>query len=191
MRGAARLVLAPGELALLAALLGLELPPGFLVRDATGDRARLTDLGVLSHGDVHPSVAAGLAAACAPRVGVLVEAAVGAVAVTAALGVRGDGGDDVGDEVGDEVGGSLARLGDAVVEASLWPAVALGRELTRLVPPAAASGRLRATVVAPPDVVGQRLWFADEGGWRTLDARPVDAGDLGQDLAPLVGAALA
>lgn len=183
MRGAARLVLAPGELALLAALLGLELPPGFLVRDATGDRARLTDLGVLSHGDVHPSVAAGLAAACAPRVGVLVEAAVGAVAVTAALGVRGDGGDDVG--------GSLARLGDAVVEASLWPAVALGRELTRLVPPAAASGRLRATVVAPPDVVGQRQWFADEGGWRTLDARPVVAGDLGQDLAPLVGAALA
>jgi hypothetical protein len=177
---AARLVLAPGELALLASLLRLELPPGFRVQDATGDRSRLTALGVLRAGEVQASVAAGLAAACAPRVGVLVAAAVGEVSVTAALGVRA------------EVGGSLARVGHAAVEASLWPAVGLGGELARLVPPAAGPGRLRATVVAPPDLVGQRVWFAHDRGWVTgLGSRPVSAADLASDLAPLIGAALA
>ena len=182
MTAARRLVLAPGELDLLARLLGLELPPGFAVRDGTGDRARLAALGALVDGRVHASVAAGLEAACAPRLAVLVEAAVPDVAVTAALGVRGD------------VGGALVRTGPDAVEASLWPAVALRAELARLVPPAGEHGSLRATVVAPPDVVGQALWSARDGAWLALQpggaTTAVGATDLGPALAPLVGAAL-
>jgi hypothetical protein len=86
---ARRLYLTPGELDLLRRCLDLPAPPGFGVEGGSGSVARLEQLGVLTEAGVHPSVAAGLVAACAPRVGVLVTAVVPEAEVTAALGVRG------------------------------------------------------------------------------------------------------
>lgn len=180
---AGRLVLAPGELDLLAGLLGLQLPPGFAVESATGDRRRLTVLGVLAGGRVEAAVATGLIAVCTPQLAVHVAAVTPEVSVTAALGVR------------DDVGGSLVRTGVAAVEVSLWRAVGLGGELARLVPPAGETGSLRAIVAAPPHVVGQALWFVRDATWLALEpggrTREVGPRDLGPAVAPLVDAALA
>jgi hypothetical protein len=192
---ARRLVLAPGELAGMCARLGLELPPAFR---ATPDAV----------GEVHPSVAAGLQATCAPAVGVLVSSSFG----DAAFGVR------------DDLGGSLLRGVESPVEVSVWPAVRLRSELARAVPPLAARpspplhlpldevpdvlrpltvGFLRATVVAPPHVLGVVVWVATSHGWvwlqpaqvrrgvRWVDVRPVEPADLAGAVAPDIAMALA
>jgi hypothetical protein len=215
---ARRLVLTPGELDLLRRRLDLPAPPGFAVVGGGGSTARLEQLGVTVDGAVQPAVAAGLVAACAPQVGVLVVATVGQQAMTAALGVRG------------ELGGSLAQAGTAAVEAAVWPAPALGTELARVVPPlgrsdrpdlhlpladlaagttgpaveelrAAVVGSLRATVVTDA-VLGQVVWLATAGGWLAMEPaptrcarrwatiRPVQPEDLGPALAPYLSTAL-
>jgi hypothetical protein len=211
---ARRLYLTPGELDLLRRRLDLPAPPGFSVDGGSGSMARLEELGVITSGAVHPSVAAGLVAACAPRVGVLVTASVGDSGVTAALGVRGS------------VGGSLAQSGSAAAEVATWPATELGAELARVVPPLGAhpapalhlpleeltgsavegrfgpvTGALQATVVAD-GVLGLLRWLATEQGWlavepaqwhaggRQASVRPVLADDLGAELAPYLATAL-
>jgi hypothetical protein len=204
---ARRLALAPGEPPELCARLGLLIPPGFAHRPEP-----IRTEGLLVDGAVHPSLAAGLVATCAPQVGVLIATSVGDVA--AALGVRGD------------LGGSMLRAGGSDVEISAWPADQLGRELARAVPPLGAGprpalhlpltelgaradlheavvGTLLATVVAPPAVVGQVRWWATLAGWLALEpgeardgvrwatVRPVDPHDLGAAVAPLAAAAVA
>jgi hypothetical protein len=149
-----RLVIGSGELAGLCERLGLLLPPGFEAQPA----AVLTD-GLLMAGAVHPSVAAGLTATCSPRVAVLLRTTTSGVA--AAFGIRGD------------LGGSMVGAAESEVEISAWPAERLGEELARV---ARIMGVLRATVVAPPDVVGQVVCAPD---------------DLGVAIAPLVAAAIA
>jgi hypothetical protein len=201
-----RLVLPPGEVAALCGRLGLLPPPGF----AAEPTAIGTD-GLLQEGEVHPSVAAGLRATCAPRVWVGLECA--ALDLAAALGVRGD------------LGGSLVRAGDSDVEVAAWPVEHLGVELTRAVPVLGDSamprlhlpvnaladepllraevvGALHATVVAPPHVVGRVTWLATPTGWLCLEpaevhdgvrwavVRPVRSDEIGAALAPLVAAAL-
>ena len=148
-----RLVLVRGELAALCARLGLLLPPGF-----EAEVAPVRTDGLLEGHGVHPSVAAGLAATCAPRVGVLLGSTVGEVA--AAFGIRGD------------LGGSIVGAAGTDVEISAWPAEQLGAELQRV---ASLLGVVRATVVAPPHVVGQ----------------VVCADDVGLAITPLVAAAIA
>jgi hypothetical protein len=182
------------------------LPPGFTV-EATA----VTTDGLLLDDQVHPSVAAGLRATCSPQVGVLVRSTAGDTA--AALGGRAD------------LGGSMVRAGESAVEVAAWPAARLGAELVRAVPalgqsslpardlPVAAIpddavlrasvvGALRATVVAPPHVIGQVVWLATRSGWLAVEPaatragvrwatlRPVEPADLGAALAPLVAAAL-
>jgi hypothetical protein len=167
--------------------------------------------GLLVDGAVHPSVAAGLAATCAPRVGIAMSTSSGGLA--AAFGVRAD------------LGGSLLRAAGSDVEVSAWPALQLGAELARTVPwlgrsdlpvlhlpvseiaahpvlRATVAGVLRATVVAPGGVVGQVTWLATASGWLALEpaearsgvrwaqVRPVEPADLGAAVAPLVAAAL-
>jgi hypothetical protein len=211
---ARRLYLTPGELDLLRRRLHLPAPPGFAVDGGSGSTARLEELGVITDGAVHPSVAAGLAAACAPRVGVLLTAVVPSADLTAALGVRG------------EVGGSVAQAATAAAEVATWPAAALGAELARVVPPLGShpapalhlpldaltargfedrfgpvTGTLQATVVAD-GVLGQVRWLATEQGWlavepaeqgagsRWASVRPVGVHDLGSLLAPALATAL-
>lgn len=198
---ARRLFVSVVELADLSDRLGLDLPPGFSGPPAPHRR---------SDDDVHPSLAAGLVATCAPVVGVTVTAL---DTVSAALGLRGD------------LGGSLLRAGGSEVEVSAWPAVALGHELTRTVPELGASaqparhlplaeltaetlrepvvGRLQATVVAPPHIVGVVIWLATTSGWLSLEPaevidgrrwarlRPVQPQDLAAAVAPFVASALA
>jgi hypothetical protein len=203
---ARRIVLPSGEVAELCGRLGLLCPPGF---GAVPMPIRTN--GLVTEGAVHPAVAAGLAATCSPRVAVLVASTVGDVA--AAFGVRHD------------LGGSLLRAGECGVEMSVWPALRLGDELARAVPILGASplpaldlplpqvaerpdlraaiiGRLRATVVAPPSVVGQVIWLATRTGWLSLEpaavrdgvrwavVRPVAPADLGAAVAPLVASAV-
>ena len=179
----------------MCARLGLELPPAF----------RATPDAVV---EVHPSVAAGLQATCAPAVGVLVSSSFG----DAAFGVR------------DDLGGSLLRRVESPVEVSVWPAVRLRSELARAVAPLAARpspplhlplddvpdvlrpltvGFLRATVVAPPQVLGVVVWVATSHGWVWLqpaqvrcgvrwgDVRPVEPADLAGAVAPDIAMALA
>jgi hypothetical protein len=210
-----RIALTPGELDVLRRRLDLPAPPGFGVDGGSGSTARLEQLGVTVDGAVHPSIAAGLVAACAPQVGVLVVARARQQEVTAALGVRG------------ELGGSLAQAGKPAVEASVWPAPALGTELARVVPPLSTVegpalhlplaelaagpvvdglrtslvGSLRATVVTDA-VVGQVVWLATADGWlamepaqsrggeRWVTLRPVQPHDLGPALAPSLATAL-
>jgi hypothetical protein len=212
---ARRIALTPGELDLLRRRLDLPAPPGFGIDGGSGSTARLEQLGVTVDGAVHPSIAAGLVAACAPQVGVLLLARARQQEVTAALGVRG------------ELGGSLAQAGGPAVEASVWPAPALGAELARVVPPlgtaegpalhlpmaelaaglvvdglrAALVGSLRATVVTDR-VVGQVVWLATTDGWLAMEPaqsrggerwatlRPVQPHDLGAALAPALSTAL-
>jgi hypothetical protein len=216
---ARRLYLTPGELDLVRRRLDLPAPPGFDVDGGNGSVGRLVQLGVLTDDAVHPSVAAGLAAACAPQVGVHLAAAVGDQRVTAVLGVRG------------ALGGSLVHMGTAAVEVAAWPAAWLAAELSRVVPPLACSGgaprhlplpalsegapepavaalretvsgSLRATAVAQV-VLGQVVWLATQQGWvavepahtragvRWATLRPVTPEDLGSALAPLLAAGLA
>ena len=196
---ARRLRLAPDALAAMCRALALLPPPGFDVPSGSiGARG-------------HPSVAAGLVATCAPRVGVLVTSTVGAV--TAAFGLR------------DDLGGGFLRAVDSEVEVSAWPAVRLGEELSRAVPSlgcgaafalhapltevtdcaelrTAVRGTLRASVVAPPHVVGQVVWLATAEGWLSLEpaevrrgvrwafVRPVTPSELGAAVAPFVASAL-
>jgi hypothetical protein len=202
---ARRLVLSRGELAGLSVRLGLTLPPGFPARPEP-----VTTPGVLLDGEVRPSVAAGLAAACAPQVAVLLTAGDAA----AVFGIAGD------------LGGSLLGAGDSPVEVSAWPAAQLGAELARAVPPrpdlerpprhrpltelaadaelqALVMSTLRATVVAPPHVLGQVIWLDTRAGWLALEpsevrngvrwatTRPVGPADLGACVAPFAAAALA
>ena len=199
-------MLPAGEVAGLCARLALPLPPDFAATP-TG----IATQGLLLDGQVHPSVAAGLRATCAPRVGVLLRSTAGDVA--AALGVRGD------------LGGSLVRVGSSDVEVAAWPAERLGVELVRTVPDLGGSARpalhgplvdlaaapelrdgvlgvLRATVVAPPYVVGLVTWLATDAGWLALEpaevrdgvlwarVRPVHPGDIAAAVAPLVAGAL-
>ena len=208
---ARRLVLPPAQVVELCRLVGVPCPPGFDigVRDQAGPAVLSDD--VLVDGRVHRSVAAGIVATCAPRVAVHIASTAGDV--TAVFGVR------------DDLGGSLLRHGASQVEVSAWPAVRLGSELVRAVPvlgcgsreplhlPLAALaddpglrdlvvGTLRATVVAPPRVVGQVTWLATAEGWLSLEpaevrdgarwavVRPVAPVDLGAAVAPLVAAAL-
>ena len=203
---ARRLVLQPGEVAALTARLRLRLPPGFEAPPTT------TPWSLISGDDVHPSLAAGLRATCAPRVAVLVATTLG--------GCEGAFG------IADDLGGSLLRTADSDVEVSAWPAVRLGDELARAAPtlpeldrptlhlplaelpdaPELAGivvGTLRATVVAPPYVIGQVLWLATDAGWLALEpaevrrgarwatVRPVGPRDLGAAVAPFLAAALA
>jgi hypothetical protein len=184
----------------------LLLPPGF---DATPAPTRTE--GLLVDDGVHPAVAAGLAATCAPQVAVLVSSTIGDVA--AAYGIR------------DDLGGSMLRAEDSDVEVSAWPALGLGGELARAVPTLGASpipslhlplaeiparadlqqaviGMLRATVIAPPAVIGQVVWLATFAGWLWLEpaeardgvrwaaVRPVKPPDLGAAVAPLVAVAI-
>jgi hypothetical protein len=202
-----RLVLPAGEPATLCARLGLLIPPGFDVEPAP-----IRTPGLLLQDAVHPSVAAGLAATCAPRLGVHLSSTVGDL--TAAFGIR------------DDLGGSLVRAGSSDVELAAWPALRLGEELARAIPVLGASpqpalhlpaaeiadrpelradvkGTLRATVVAPPHVVGQVVWLATAAGWLSLapaevragvrwaTVRPVDPEDIGSAVAALVAVALA
>jgi hypothetical protein len=153
-----RLVLPPGEVAALCGRLDLLIPPGF-----EADPSPIQTEAVLIDGAVHPSVAAGLAATCIPRLAILLRSSVGDVA--AALGIRGD------------LGGSMVRAGQSDIEVGAWPAARLGAELARAVP-VALPGVLHITVVAPPRVVGQLLWRCG-------------AGDVGSAVAPLIAAALA
>jgi hypothetical protein len=185
----------------------LPLPPGF-----AAEPGPVRTAGLLREDSVHPSVAAGLAATCSPRVGVLVRCSPGDVA--AALGVRGD------------LGGSMVRAGGSDVEVAAWPAGRLGAELAAAVPaldsgprpmlhlplddlarhPALrreVAGRLEVRVVAPPRVVGRLAWLATPGGWLSLEAaevragvrwatvRPVEPADLPAVVAPLIAMALA
>jgi hypothetical protein len=201
---ARRLVLAPGELPALSARLRLLIPPGF---DRSPEPIRTE--GLLIDGVVQPFLAAALVAACSPQLGVLVTTTVGDVA--GAFGARGD------------VGGSMLRAGGSDVEVSAWPAEQLGRELARAVPPLGSNplaalhlplsaiaehpelretviGTLRATVVAPPAVVGHVTWLAAAAGWLALapagvhdgvrwaTVRPAVPDDLGAAVAPLVAA---
>ncbi|MCU1590294.1 MAG: hypothetical protein JWP11_1550 [Frankiales bacterium] len=202
---ARRLALQPGETASLCARLGLRLPPGI-------DRAPrpISTAGVLMDGVVPPALAAGLAVTCAPRVGVHVSTLGG---VAAAFGIRG------------ELGASVMRVGEDGREVSAWSPLRLGEELARCVPPLgtgraaelhlpladvarspglvdAVLGTLRATVVAPPHVMGHVVWLATASGWLSLEpaevrdgvrwavVRPVAPADLGACVAPFVGAAL-
>lgn len=192
---AKRLVLPAGQVAGLCAELGLTLSPGFAAEPLP---CELKALG--------PS----LAVVCAPEVSVLVSCSLGS---EAALGVRGD------------LGSGLIRCGDSDVEASAWPAVRLGAELARAVPSlasrdrvslhaplheiadhpalrAAVRGVLRATVVAPPSVLGVVVWLATDGGWLALEpagvvagvrwatVRPVEPHALGLAVAPFVALGL-
>jgi hypothetical protein len=169
-----RLVLPAGEPAALCALLGLCLPPGFETEPTPVRTERL-----LVDGAVHPSVAAGLTATCAPRVAILLHSSIGDMA--AALGVRGD------------LGGSMVRAGRSEVEVAAWPAERLGAELVRAVPPACV-GLLRVTVVAPPHVIGQLVWASTPTGWQQPVGNrwePVEPADIGAFVAPLVAVALA
>lgn len=201
-----RLMLAPGEPAALCARLRLRLPPGFGAAPGPVGTDEL-----IADGSGAASVATSMAVACSPRVGVLVTSTVGDVA--AAYGVRG------------ELGASLIRAGSSPVELSAWPAQRLGAELARTVPPIGRSslpllhlpladvterpevrdvviGRLRATVAAPPRVLGLVLWLATAEGWLAVEpaqvrdgvrwatVRPADPVDLGAALAPLVAAGL-
>lgn len=192
---ARRLVLPPQEVAGMCARLGLSLPVAFGCSPAPVD-------------EVHPAVAAGLATTCAPTVGVHVSSTYG----EAALGVRAD------------LGAGLIRAETSDVEVSAWPAVRLGDELARAVADLGSSERpdlhlplddvptalrgtaigfLRATVLAPPQVVGVVVWVATRAGWLALEpaevrrgarwarVRPVVPADLASCLAPLVAAALA
>lgn len=199
---ARRLLLEPGEVAGACGRLGLSLPPGFA---ATPDALRAP--GLLLDGEVHPAVAATLAAVCAPEVGVVVWSEVGDL--HAAVGVRG------------ELGGGLLRAGASLIELSTWRATSLGAELARTLPRLGASvatpvrlplaevpglpdivGTLRATVVAPPAVLGVVVWLAAADGWLALepaevvagrrwaDVRPVQPDELGRALAPYLAAAL-
>lgn len=203
---ARRLTVAPDEPAALCARLGLRPPPGF---DSQPGAVRTA--GLLVDGAVHRCVAAGLAATCAPALAVLMSSTVGDVA--AAFGVRGD------------LGGSMIRAGGSGVELAAWPAERLGAELARAVPPLGLSaqpplhlplaeiamradlqaevvGILRATVVAPPHVVGLVGWLATAAGWLAIEpaearagvrwatVRPVVPVDIGAAVAPLVGSAL-
>jgi hypothetical protein len=204
---ARRLLLPLGEVAELCARLGVLLPPGF-----TGVPTSIRSEGLLDDDGVHPSVAAGLIATCAPQVAVLVRSSLGDLA--AAYGIRAD------------LGGSMLRAGDSDVEVSAWPALRLGAELARGMPQlgmsslprlhlplaeisehadlrAAVIGILRVNVVAPPDVIGPVVWLATAAGWLALEpadvhrgvrwatVRPVGPDDLGAAVAPLVAAALA
>jgi hypothetical protein len=160
--------------------------------------------GLIGTDGVHRAVAAGLAAACIPQVGITVCCSVGDVA--AALGIRGD------------LGGSALRAGDSEVELSAWPADRLGDELARAVPALGSSdlqpmhvaltglgtllpevvGALQATVVVPPLVVGVVVWLATATGWLSIEpagsedgvrraaVRPVQPDDLGAAVAPFV-----
>lgn len=202
-----RLTLAPDEPAALCARLGLHIPPGF-------DRApgAIRTAGLMVDGAVHPSVAAGLTATCAPTVAVLVTSTVGSVA--AAFGARAG------------LGGSMIRAGESPVEIAAWPAERLGAELARAVPPLGRSprpplrlplaeltshaelradviGTLRATVVAPPRIAGLVVWLATADGWlavepadvcagvRHVTVRPVHPIEIGAAVAPFVAGALA
>jgi hypothetical protein len=191
-----RLLLTPGELDLLRGRLNLPAPPGFAVAGASGAGGRLAALGVLTGDGVAPAVAADLVAACAPQVAVHVVARLGAVEVTASLGIR-DG--------RPPSGGGLVRTGPAEVELSGWPVRSLPDELTRVVPPApvparatlhvpldllrvlsrdpevealraAVTGSLRATVVRGTSVVGQVLWLGTDAGWIALEPAEVRDG---------------
>jgi hypothetical protein len=203
---ARRLLLGAEAVAELCRRLGLAVPPGFASPPGpVGAPALVLD------GQVHPSVAAGLRATCAPQVGVLLRSSLGDVA--AALGVR------------DELGGSLLRAAGSRVEVSAWPALELGAELARCLPPLPAAprqslqwplhdlatcpeladiavGTLQATVVRPPQVLGRVTWLATAQGWFSLEAagvrdgvrwvvvEPVEPADLGPALAPAIGTAL-
>jgi hypothetical protein len=204
---ARRVTLQAGEVSAACRLLGLQPPPGF-----AAEPTPILAAGVVVDGAVHPAVAATLAAACAPQVGVVVRSDVGPL--WAAVGVRGD------------LGGSLLRCGSSDVEVSTWRAARLGAELARTVPALGSSdrsplhvpldelasvpglddiviGTLHATVVAPPAVLGVVVWLATTAGWLTLDpaeamagrrwadVRPVQPDELGGALAPFLAAALA
>jgi hypothetical protein len=192
---ARRLVMSAGQVAGMCARLRLTPPPAF-------------DVAAEEVDEVQPAVAVGLAAVCVPSVAVHVASSYG----DSVLGVRGD------------LGGGLVRGSSHDVEMSAWPAVRLGHEIARTVPrlgsvdrpelhlpldeaPVALGevtvGYLRATVVAPPQVVGVVIWVATPGGWFFLEpaevirgvrwarVRPVAPGDLGAAVAPFLAAALA
>jgi hypothetical protein len=203
---ARRLMLPAGESAAICGRLGLAPPPGF-----DDEPAPIRTAGLLVDGVVHPSVAAGLAATCSPQVGVVITSTVGRL--TGAFGVRGD------------LGGCMVRADSSDVEVAAWPALRLGEELTRAVPvlgrsplpslhlpfedlaacpelAGAVVGTLRATVVAPPQLVGLVVWLATDAGWLALEPaevragvrwatlRPVQPEDIGAAVAPLVASGL-
>ncbi len=124
-----RLVLSGAEWALLCRLAGVTSPAGFGPGENVAESqpqaaaAALADRGVLLGGEqLHPSVAANLAIFARPDVLLRTDVTVGDSGLRAAHVVRGP------------LGCSLFALSDAGVELSMFPAVALGRELIRCVP---------------------------------------------------------
>lgn len=169
---ARRLVLPPGQLAAVCRDLGLTLPPAF----AADPVPTSCDVAAID---------SNLTVVCAPELSVLVSCTLG---TEAALGIVG------------ELGGGLIRYPGSDIEVSAWPAVRLGSELARGVPPlpsgerptlhaplreivdlpflrAAVRGILRTTVVAPPEILGVVVWLATDAGWLALEP----AGMRGRD----------
>lgn len=130
-----RLRLTAAEIALLADSCAIELPPGFAV-EAMGEAvlreaaSMLRQRGVVVEADSDDPldcrpmapVAANLAVLAAPVAAVRVEVSVHGRGLRAVFAISG------------QLGASLFALGDGAVELSMFPAVALGRELVRAVP---------------------------------------------------------
>lgn len=148
-----RLTLSGPEWMLLCRLAGVAAPPGFAADADTAEHDieaaadTLTDNGVLSDGgQLHPSVAANLAVFTRPAALVRTEASVGEGGLRSAHVVRGP------------LGCSLFTLDGGGVELSMFPAIALGRELIRCIPdpaapesPAVVDAAIRAALGVDPD----------------------------------------
>ncbi|HEX6499553.1 MAG TPA: hypothetical protein VF054_11035 [Micromonosporaceae bacterium] len=152
-----RLTLSAAELAVLVGLGDVRLPPGFAADTALDEDQRwdatatLARRGVLRRADdvadwtPVPSVAANLDVLVRPQVTIEVAVSVGDRGARAMYAVRG------------ELGASLFALADAAAELSMFPAVSLGRELIRALPPddQLAAGHQRINRVLGTDVAAQ------------------------------------
>jgi hypothetical protein len=134
-----RLVLSVAELALIARHAGTGLPVPFTpARDLpegelAAAAASLAGRGVLTGGQIHPSVLADLAILAAPAILVETQARLRDVVVIATHALGGF------------LGAGLVHLGAGRVELSMFPTQGIGAELVRLVPEIVGTATARGT----------------------------------------------